>query len=218
MQYYSAVRELGMDVDIVHPSKLDASKYTLVIAPALTLMRDDVEHAFRQAAQHSALLLGPRTAFRDETGKVADQGQFSTIRDLTGCSMNNFDSMRPGLYQRVDHEEGFYDVAVWAESYQPEQASVEYRYHGGPLDGQAAVTRNDNVWVCGVVDRSLVRDLLLGILRERGENCQILPEGVRISKRADKQLIYNFNTHLVGVAGAQIPAVSYLLQDTTELL
>ncbi|MGE3798613.1 MAG: beta-galactosidase, partial [Thermomicrobiales bacterium] len=96
MLFYSALRSLGVDVDIRHPDH-DLSGYHVIISPAIQLMgRERATHLARYA-EDTALVFGPRTAYRTPTGRVHEDGQPGPLRELVGHRLLNFDGMRPGL-------------------------------------------------------------------------------------------------------------------------
>lgn len=213
MQFYTALRSLGVDVDIIHPSQLAQKDYALIVAPALTLLTESTAQQLTISAQNTPIIFGPRTGFRSESGLVANKGQFELIQSIVGCRMTNFDSLRPGLTQAIanvgTHQE--HHAQLWSEGYEVDTALVTHRYTGGPLDSQAAVTRNNNVTVIGALSQSLITEVLSKALNKASVEILSMPKGVRISRRGDKSLVTNFNQHEVTWQGQKIPAVSYLL-------
>ena len=176
--YYRVLRSLGMDVDILHPDS-DLDRYALVVAPALTLMTPQRARHLEAAAERRLMVFGPRTAFRTAAGGTPDTGQFGDLSALTG-----------------------------AESYDPGAAQVLYRYHGGPLGGEAAVIRNGNVTVIGAHSETLITELLEQRLSEAELSPVRLPEGVRLSRRGDLTLLQNWNARALSWQGQTLAPVS----------
>ncbi|GGR60443.1 beta-galactosidase [Deinococcus seoulensis] len=202
--YYRELRRMGVDVDILHPdSPLD--RYDLIVAPALTLMTPERARHLRRAAGHSRVVFGPRTAFRTASGRAAQTAPGSLLAQLTGARLQNFDSLPAGLTQPVGghgasgHGVGGHGAALWAESYVPEDPATEvlHRYAGGPLDGEAAVTRRGLVTLIGAHSPSLIGKVLAGALRDANIPTLNLPEGVRLSRRGEVTLLQNWNAHPV---------------------
>ena len=203
--YYRELRRLGVDVDILHPdSPLD--RYDLIVAPALTLMTPERTRHLQRAAGRSHVVLGPRTAFRSVSGRAAQTAPGSPLAQLTGARLQNFDSMPPGLPQDV----GPYRAALWAESYALEDPATEvlHRYAGGPLDGEAAVTRRGLVTLIGAHSPDLIGEILEGTLRAANIPPLNLPEGVRLSRRGEVTLLQNWNGHAVQWCDLELPPVS----------
>jgi beta-galactosidase len=153
-----------------------------------------------RAAEGALFLAGPRTAYRTPTGRVHEDGQPGPLRPLLGCSLRNFDSMRPGL---ACHAAG-HVVTMWAESYTLHGASALIRYDDGPQAGEAAVVRHGNAVTLGAWSPSLIRDVLAGLLAERNIPHVQLPEGVRVARRGDVEVRMNFNEFAVAMADGQV--------------
>jgi len=188
MLFYGALRALGVDVDVRHPDH-DLAAYDLLVAPALQLVGDERARRLSDLARHAALVVGPRTAYRDQTGKVHDAGQPGPLRGLLGCRLRNFDGLRPGLTVRA----GEHAVETWAESYGLEGGEATHRYADGPLAGEPAVVRRGSATTIGAWSPPLVGQILAELLAERGVPIEPLPDGVRIARRGGLATYLNFN-------------------------
>ena len=211
MMFYSALRELGVDVDIIHPEQLADKEYALVVAPALTVMTPEIASYLTQCAKNCPIIFGPRTAFRNDSGRVADKGQFQLIEDLVGIKLANFDSLRPTLSQSVEQTETSteFSAKLWCESYELTGANATHTYLNGPMAGVAAVTNKGNVSVIGALSGSLIKSILKAALGEVGIETFTLPKGMRLSRRGDITLVLNFNLHDVEWEGTTYPGVSF---------
>ena len=214
MMFYSALRALGVDVDIVHPSCVREQDYQLVVAPALTLMTDEIAEALEYVSGKCPLILGPRTAFRNASGLAADSGQFEKIEHLVGVKLGNFDSLRPTLSQSIEENQGkqSYIAKLWCEGYELNSAEATHTYLHGPLKGQVAVSKHKNVMVIGALGQGLISDVIETHLNQQNIANEKLPEGVRISRRGNKLLICNFNESAVMYQDEWIPGVSYQIR------
>jgi beta-galactosidase len=199
MLFYSALRDLGVDVDIRHPDH-DLSGYDLIVAPALQIVGEARAERLARAAGNALFLAGPRTAYRTPTGRVHEDGQPGPLRPLLGCSLRNVDSMRPGLRSHA----GGHEVQIWAESYSLNGGTALVRYDDGPQAGEAAVVRHGNAVTLGAWSPSLIRQVLGGLLAEREISQAVLPEGVRVSRRGNAEIWMNFNEVAVTLADGQV--------------
>jgi beta-galactosidase len=205
MLFYSALRALGVEVDIRHPEH-DLSGYDLIVAPALQIVGDARAAHLTRAAEHALFLAGPRTAYRTPTGRVHEDGQPGPLRPLLGCSLRNFDSMRPGMQCRAEGHE----VRMWAESYSLHGGHAVIRYDDGPQAGEPAVVRHGNAVTLGAWSPSLIREVLSGLLAEGGIAHGLLPEGVRVSRRGGAEIWMNFNEFAVTLEdGRELGPVSW---------
>jgi beta-galactosidase len=206
--FYAALRELGVDVDIRHPEH-DLTGYDLIVAPALQLVGEERARRLAEAAREAVLLCGPRTAYRTPSGRVHEDGQPGPLTDLLGCKLKNFDAMRPGLICHV----GSHAVEIWAESYALRGGEALHAYSDGPQAGEAAVVRHGNAVTLGAWSPSLIREVVAGLLAERGIPHETLPEGVRVARRGGLETWMNFNEAPVTLPdGTQLGPVSFELR------
>lgn len=215
-QFYTIARSLGLDVDIIHPLDLKKRSYSLVIAPALTLVSDEQAQVLKATAKNTKIMFGPRCAFRTESGLVPANGQFSAIADIVGIKLANFDSLRPTLTQDIvsteSGENQQFTAKLWCESYDLNGAKALYEYSDGPMAGKAAVSQLDNVTVVGALSESLIKSLVKQLCIELGIKATDMPEGLRLSRRGSESLLQNFNQHDVNFEGKFIPAVTSVLK------
>lgn len=211
MMFYQCFRQLGVDVDILHPKDLQPAQYDIVVAPALVMLNKNIANTFDSVAKGGKLVLGPRCGFYNETGKVPSEGQYSMIRELVGLKVNNVDSLRPTLSEQIDHSHSGkqFKAELWCESYSPHSANVEYHYASGPLKGQAAVCRLDNVLTVGALSHELLNEVFSNLLHEANIPNWPMPEGVRITRRGSKSLVFNFNQATVSWNGLTLAPVSW---------
>ncbi|SEJ90900.1 Beta-galactosidase [Deinococcus reticulitermitis] len=180
LPYYSALRSLGVDVDVVS-AKADLGGYDLIVAPAITLVTPELAQRWTAAVQGGArLVCGPRSAFRPSSGATWQDGQFGPLSSLVGARLLHYDSLRPGLDQQIS---GGYAAQLWAESYRLHGAQATHTYQGGSLDGQPAAIRQGDVSVLSAHSGALIHDVLRGALEEIGLPAADLPEGVRSQSR-----------------------------------
>ncbi len=213
LAYYSALRALGVDVDVVH-ADADLSGYAVAVAPAITLVSAERAAHWERAVQGGVkLVCGPRTAFRTPGGETWAEGQFGPLSALVGAKLLQYDSLRPGLSQKVSGNGKEFEAVTWAESYRLNGAEALYKYVGGPLDGQSAAIRNGNVTVIGAHSPELISAVLDKVLTGAGVDTTPLPEGVRISRRSGRTLVQNWNLEAVEWQEQQLPGVSFQFLD-----
>jgi beta-galactosidase len=207
--YYSALRSLGVDVDVISAdAELDG--YDLIVAPALTLMTAERAAALTDAATRARVVFGPRTAYRTETGRTPEDGQFGALSGLIGARLLQFDSLRPTLSHTVS---GGFTARKWAETYRLQGAEATHRYGGGVLDGLPAVIRQGQVTVIGAHSPELVAEILERELTAAGVPLLPCPEGVRVSRRAGTRLVQNWTDQPVVWEGRELAPVSFQLVE-----
>jgi beta-galactosidase len=197
--FYGALRALGVDVDVRHPDQ-DLNGYGVIVAPALQLMGPERARRLTTLGQRATMVVGPRTAYRTPSGRVHEDGQPGPLRELLGCSLRNYDGLRPGLTVHA----GDHVVETWAESYNLAGGTALHTYRDGPLAGEPAVVRHGNAITVGAWSESLITDVLTGLLAERGVATTPLPDGARIARRGEIATYVNFNQEPAELADGTI--------------
>jgi beta-galactosidase len=187
MLFYTALRQLGVDVEIRH-ADADLAGYRLVVVPAIHLVGEERAARFRDVAGRTVMLFGPRTGFRTPTGRAHENGQPGPLADVLGWKLLNFDALRPGLVGHV----GDHPVEIWAESYRLLGADALFAYSEGPLAGQTAVARHGNAVTIGAWSPSLIAAVLRDLLVEVGVPVVPVPEGVHVARRNGIETWLNF--------------------------
>lgn len=218
VMFYSALRKLGLTVDIVNPKQLVQRDYALVVCPALTLLTPESAQHILKASETTKMIFGPRTDFRDQYGKAAEQGQFQQLHSIINGELINFESLRPTLLQSIvpsnqHNDDDKHEAKLWCESYDETGAKVLYTYQGGPLDGQAAVIESANAVTIGALSETLIESVIQQQCAETGICARRVPleDGVRITQVTHQRLLVNFNQQATSVDGYELEPVSYRL-------
>ncbi|WP_027483151.1 beta-galactosidase [Deinococcus pimensis] len=212
MGFYTALREQGVDVDVRHPLA-DLSSYDALVAPCLHVLSEETAaHLRTQVERGARLLLGPRTGFRRESGRVWEDGAPGPLAPLAGVRVRNFDALAPGTTVGVTAGGGETHLArTWTEDLEPQVDDVEVlaRYTEGPLRGRAAVTRRAHgaggVTCIGAWSETLLRRVTSGVLSAAGVEHAPLPEGVRVSRRGERQYTQDWRYATVVVENLAAP-------------
>ncbi len=215
LHYYTALRELGVDVDIVHPMS-DLSAYGLIVAPALQIASSELSmhlEGYVRAGAH--LLLGCRSGFRQASGAVSYAPRApGALAELAGVKVKNFDAMRPGLTSRIEGFDQSFQTHTWNESLEviAEDVQVLATHFDDPLYDEAAVTSRSvgagGVTYNGVWSEGLLKRLLPHLLGRAGVPNDELPHGVRLTRRGG--LTYAQNWTRGGVA-LELPEQAQIL-------
>jgi beta-galactosidase len=107
MDFYSAARRLGLDVDVLSPHD-DPAGYRIVLAPSLPILAD--ETVARLEASGAQLVFGPRTGSRTSSCAIPDGLPPGPLRRLLPLRVLRVESLRPGFV-----EAGAHDVRRWLE-------------------------------------------------------------------------------------------------------
>lgn len=194
--YYESLRELGLDVDIVS-SKTDLSSYRLVVVPSLAVIDDAlVAQVERGSAQW---VFGPRSGSKTEAFAIPQQLPPGALQRVLPMQVLEVESLRASLAPAVSID-GVDGIAMhWRE---------HVRANGGTrVDAQfadtwpAILTHGRVRYVAAWLSHALHRAVLQRAAQEAGIATQLLPEGLRIRRRADLTFAFNF-----GAQQVQVPA------------
>jgi beta-galactosidase len=148
---YIALWEVNVPAAIVAPNA-DLSRYKIVCAPFLNLLRPDVVENLRRFVQNGGtLILGPRAGLKDQDNKLFPLPQPGPLADLTGATVRYADSLSPdrrnelrwsrtvtrmgrqspiGLWAEIlDPEEGTQVIATYTEDWYASGAGITYKVH-----------------------------------------------------------------------------------------
>ncbi|WP_225753398.1 beta-galactosidase [Actinotalea sp. Marseille-Q4924] len=170
--WYRALWDRGVTVDVV-PRGTDLSRYRVVLAPLLYLVRDAQAEAFEEFVHGGgALLTTFFSGIVDEDDHVRLGGYPGAFRDLLGVRADEFRPLLPEQTVAVSGTLGAGTGTLWSEPVRTDDAEVLLTYDDGPSAGYAAVTRatrgSGHAWYAGThLDRAgrdaVVDGLLAGV-------------------------------------------------------
>ncbi|MEV7331509.1 beta-galactosidase [Micromonospora sp. NPDC093244] len=201
---YGALWRAGVTADIVHPSA-DLSRYRLVLAPTLYLVRDaDVEALHRYVEAGGTVAVTYFSGVVDENDHIRLGGYPGAFRDLLGVRTEEFFPLRAGEQVRLDDGS---TADVWTEWVHPDGAEVLSSYTDGPLPGVPALTRHrvgdGAAWyVATRLDEPATDRLVARLLDEAGVRPAVpAPTGVEVVRRRDGERTWLF---VLNHTGAQV--------------
>jgi beta-galactosidase len=193
--YYAPLHKLGYSIDIIPPDR-DLSKYKLVIAPGLNILTQaEADNLTRYCRHGGHLVLGQRSAMKNEENSRWPQRQPGPLAALLGARVEQYTA----LDHPVDVSGAWGDAKarLFAEQLTTQASDVQIlmRYHA-PLswfDGQpAAVTRrlgSGSISYIGIwPDEDGMKRAVQWMVSESGIKADIFatPEGVEVYRRSAK--------------------------------
>jgi len=178
---YSALRALGLDVDIVAPGA-DLSGYRMVVVPCLPII--PAGFASRLAFFEGPVLVGPRSGSKTTDFSIPPTLAPGELQSMLGLRVVRVESLRPGLEATGD---GF-SVQRWLEHVEGE-AGIEERLD----DGRGVVFRSGaRRYLAGWPDARLMQRVVLRMAAEAGLQVQELPEGLRLRRAGSLCFAFNY--------------------------
>jgi len=198
---YRALRSLGLSIDICPPTQRNFEGYYLIIAPGLIHVSEELKLVLKNAS--GKLLLGPRTAARDENMSIPvplppNMPDF----DVTVARV---ESLRPDMPVPLD---GTGCVVNYREVLEG-SVSVRLKTH----DGMAVAVSHGNITYLGAwLDQCGFAFLLKPLCDEAGLETFSLPVGVRRRTTDNECFWFNFTQETVAIAGLSLKPLSVLRQ------
>lgn len=179
--FYTALRELGLDVDIVAPdAPLDG--YAMVVIPCLPILPDGL--IARLAAFAGPLLIGPRSGSKTADFAIPAALPPGDLQSLIPVKVVRVESLRPGVSEPGD---GF-AIADWFEHIESDIAPEVCLADGRGVVWAAGKIR----YVAGWPDAALLGQIVARMAGEAGLATHVLREGLRLRRAGGLTFAFNY--------------------------
>jgi beta-galactosidase len=204
-EYYSALRALGLDVDVV-PVDASLDGYSLIAVPPLPVVPADL--AARLASSGAQVVLGPRTGSKTQDLQIPANLPPGALADVLPLRVWRVESMRPNVTEPV-RLSGTQDASVedgaarhwrdFIESNETNSFDVLARF----ADGHPAYVRSGAFhYFASLFDDALTTRLFEQIAQRAGVETMQLGESVRISRRGALTYVFNYGDTAHTITGA----------------
>ena len=185
-EWYSALRKLGVDVDIVTAGD-DLSHFALVAVPCLAT--PDTSFVSRAQQSGAAFLFGPRTGAKTAEFQIPETLPPGALADWLHARVTEVETVRPEhrIPLTFDGTEGA--GKVWREWLEVDDATVL----GDFEDGSPAVLQRDRAtYLATLPDAQLLDRVLRVLCAQCGIATHALPDAVRLRRRGELTFAFNF--------------------------
>ena len=205
-EYYSALRGLGLDVDIV-PADAPLDGYRMIVVPPLPVVPDDF--AARLARSGAQVVLGPRSGSKTRSLCIPEGLPPGPLAQLLPIRVWRVESLRPNVTEPVSIGDGFGGtraegfgrhwrdlVALEGEEAAGSEVCATFN------DGHPAYIRHGAAhYFATVFDASLTTSIFARIATAAGLAVQVLDEGVRVSRRGALTYVFNYGPRTYTIDG-----------------
>ena len=184
---YSALRALGLDVDMVEAGA-DLDGYALVVAPG----QIHATEAFVSALEKSSavVLLGPRSGSKTEDFQIPATLPLDGLHRLIPLRVTRVESFSPAIAEGVLLDGVRYEAHHWREHVRTDLIPIA-RFEE---NGEGAWYAEDRVhYLTTWPAPALFEDILKRLLAQAGVSFAHVPEGVRVSRRGDLVFAVNYS-------------------------
>ncbi|MFT4506920.1 beta-galactosidase [Caballeronia sp. 15711] len=194
--YYEALRELGLDVDIVS-SKADLSSYRLVVIPSIAVIDETlVEQIEKSSAQW---VFGPRSGSKTTEFAIPPGLPPGSLQNVLPMQVLEVETLRPTLTPLLSFGGQQGHAMHWREHV---RANGDVRVDAQFDDAWPAVLSHGTIrYVAAWLSHGLHRAVLAQAAKEAGIETQLLVDGLRVRRRGDLTFAFNF-----GAMQVQAPA------------
>ncbi len=183
---YSALRSLGLDVDMVEPGA-DLTGYALVVAPG----QMHASEAFVDALERTSavVLLGPRSGSKTADLQIPSDLPPNGLHRLIPLRVTRVESFSPAIQPPVMLEGRRYAACHWREHVRTAlEPLAEFEDGGGAWYGEGRVH-----YLTTWPDAVFLTRILTQLATQAGLEPTLLPEGVRLSRRGDLAFAVNYS-------------------------
>jgi beta-galactosidase len=185
-EYYTALRKLGFDIDIIAPdAALDG--YGIVVVPCLPIVTDDL--AARLAAFSGPVLVGARTGSKTSEFAIPASLAPGPLQDWLNLKVTRVESLRDGLAYKGD---GF-EVRHWIETVETSSKPL------ARLDDGRGVWfsngRNGHYLACWP-DAALLDRVVTQLAQSAGIATVSLSNDVRVRRAGRHWFAFNYGTQV----------------------
>lgn len=184
--YYSALRALGLDVDVI-PADAPFDGYAMVVVPPLPVLPAVLPARLRDCG--AQVVFGPRSGSKTSTLQIPANLPPGPLADVLPMRVWRVESLRPNVAMAVTGPGVAGSAAVWRDLIEPQGASeVVAQFE----DGHPAIIRHQRLhYLAALFDAGLTQSYFSAVANEAGLDTLVLPDTLRISRRG--QLTYAFN-------------------------
>ncbi|MBM4212562.1 MAG: beta-galactosidase [Gammaproteobacteria bacterium] len=204
-EWYSALRQLGLDIDILPPSA-ELSGYRMVVIPCLPVLSQTFVDQLRTV--EASVIYGPRTGSKTMHFSIPENLPPGPLQSLLPIKVVRVESLREGLLE----SEADFSVSGWLEHVES-ALQPELRLH----DGRGVLFHHArHRYLAGLVDSATLQGIFRQMASEGGISVRSLPEGIRTRRHGNVHFVFNHCAETRSVA-ALLPGTDALLMGAREL-
>lgn len=181
---YSALRQLGLNVDIISPrAALDG--YGMIVAPSLPILDDQL--ITQIAAVDAPILFGPRSGSKTPDFAIPEALPPGPLQRLMPIKVSRVESLRPGLVEPIASHE----ISRWIEEIDAGTITAEARTDKG--DG--ILFAHENIRYLGAwPDQAWMTNLFAKMAAEANITTRPLPRDLRLRQLGSLCFAFNYGT------------------------
>ncbi|MDL2300997.1 beta-galactosidase [Lachnospiraceae bacterium OttesenSCG-928-D06] len=142
LNYYTAFHQHNISVDLIG-CEADLSKYSLVIAPVLYMVKPGVDESIKSYVKNGGHFLTTFfSGYVDENDRVTIGGYPGKLRELLGIWVEEIDALEPGMENSFAYKDAVYPARTVCDLLHLEGAEALSVYEKDFYAGMPVLTRN----------------------------------------------------------------------------
>ncbi len=197
-RWYSQLRQMALDVDIVAPGH-DLTGYKLVVVPSLPVMDDQTLASFKNT--DALVLLGPRTGSKTGNLQIPRNLAPGPVQDLIPLKITQSESLPALVSETISYRGKDMSSGVWLDHIETELTplATDAREHG-------VLYRQDNYLLLGTVPHE---DFLTALMRDLSDEAGLttipLPHDLRVRRRGGLSYVFNYGPQEIAIPASIDP-------------
>jgi len=192
-EFYQALRQLGLSIDILPPTQNDLSDYRLVLIPGLMHADHPVIKALDDYS--GAVVIGPRSGSKTTDFSIPEP--CPALQPMMALNLRYVESLRQGAERKLAAGGAIYR---WFEKIETKLDVIEALDSSEPV----LVNNGNRYYLAGWPERTALTRILSKVCKSQQIDIQSLPDGVRIRETQSHRFFFNYNAETVQFDGLSI--------------
>lgn len=221
--YYSALRKLGLNVDIVSQDA-DVSAYRLVVSPTTVFSLETIQSTLSEEA---VLILGPRSSSKTNDFQLPLSLAPAHWQKEIPLRVISVDSIRPNTDIFIETDDS---LNIANKTIKQKTVTKKYKAHTWiehidtdlkPLaitnDGRGIWYKHTNIhYIAALTSQNFIDNVIHCACIEAGIHIETMPEGIRQRTLGDLRFTFNFGPEAIGLNPANQYIVGQAALNTGE--
>jgi len=192
--YYSALRSLGLDVDIV-PLTAKLDDYAMIVVPPLPVVPENLPT--RLQASGAQVVIGPRSGSKTVSLQIPENLPPGLLQQVLPIRVWRVESLRPNVAESVAGGGLHGQAYQWRDLIEAGAGVVTVAAFG---DGHPAIVQAHCLhYLASVFDADFTRDYFERVAHAAGLTPERLAPGLRISRRSGLCFAFNYGNQACAV-------------------
>ena len=185
--FYSALRELGLDVDFVDPNR-DFDGYDLILVPCLPIVEPELVQRIKHS--NTTFIFGPRSGAKTEDLALPSTLPPGELQSVLPIRVLSVETTRPDCPETLVWNGACYDSLIWRETLDPGECEILATTNGV----EPALVRFGNcTYFATLTCKRFLVDYFESLCETLNIPTQRCAEGLRVTRRGNLGFAFNFS-------------------------